>query len=200
MPADAPALWPASLSPSTIILDAAPAGFADIRAADLSTWPILLADHALSDGRHLVLGDIDGPHHVWLRDTLPGQPLAYMIVRDAAIDARRLAAWRLDRRLAGAPPSRRHHPFRPTPFQRHRLNLLLDILDLLQAPTGRPTSHMVAERLVYPRLSIGRGMEWKSSPERRRTQRLIGEAIALMTGGYRGLLRGLVGGRQKSAR
>jgi hypothetical protein len=37
----------------------------------------LLADQYLTDGRHLVLGDIDGPHHVWLRDIRPGQPLAY---------------------------------------------------------------------------------------------------------------------------
>ncbi|MDD3799486.1 MAG: DUF2285 domain-containing protein [Novosphingobium sp.] len=37
---------------------------------------------------------------------------------------------------------------------------------------------------------MGRGNEWKSSAERRRTQRLIDEALALMDGGYRALLRG----------
>src|SRR2546426_2501093 len=39
-------------------------------------------------------------------------------------------------------------------------------------------------------MTLGRGMEWKSSTERRRTQRLIGEALALMHRGYRNLLRG----------
>ena len=58
------------------------------------------------------------------------------------------------------------------------------------------TSHMVARRLVYPRLSIGQGASWKSSPERRRTQRLIREAEALAAGGYRALLAGRAG-RQK---
>lgn len=168
---------------------------------NIGDWPIILADRTLSDGRHVVLGDIDGPHHLWLRDTLPGQPLAYVIVRDPAIEARRRAAWRLDRRLAGAPPSRRNDAFRPTPFQRRRLDLLLDILDMLLASPSapRPTSHEIARHLIYPGMTIGRGMEWKSSTERRRTQRLIDEALALMHGGYRALLRGVVGGRQKSA-
>lgn len=152
----------------------------------------------------MVLGDVDGPHHLWLRDTLPGQPLAYVIVRDGAIDERRRAAWRLDRRFAGVPPARLFGAYRPTLFQRRRLNLLLDILDRLQAAPVQATSHEIAQTLIYPGMTIGRGMEWKSSTERRRTQRLIGEAVALMRGGYRALLRGAVGarlgGRQKPAR
>ena len=56
---------------------------------------------------------------------------------------------------------------------------------------GRPpTTHNIARRYVYPGMTIGRGSEWKSSAERRRTQRLIDEAFALMRGGYRTLLRG----------
>lgn len=198
-PASEPALWSPFVSPATVILDAAPPGIADAPPFDIADWPIVLADRTLSDGRHVVLGDIDGPHHLWLRDTLPGQPLAYVIVRDLAVEARHRAAWRLDRRLAGAPPSRRNGAFRPTPFQRRRLDLLLDILDMLQALGPKPTSHEVARHLIYPGMTIGRGMEWKSSTERRRTQRLIDEALALMHGGYRTLLHGGVGGRQKSA-
>jgi hypothetical protein len=169
---------------------------ADAICFDLSDWPVILADRLLSDGRHVVLGDIDGPHHLWLRATLPGQPLAYVIVRDPAIDARRDAAWRLDRRLAGVPAAHGHGALRPTAFQRQRLNLLLDILDMLQT-LPPPTSHAIARRLIYPAMTIGRGMEWKSSTERRRTQRLIGEARALMHGGYRALLRGTLKGATK---
>jgi hypothetical protein len=154
----------------------------------------------LSDGRHMVLGDYDGPHHVWLRNAPPGQSLAYVIVRDAAIETRRQAAWRLDRRLAGASPSRRPAAFRPTPFQRRRLNLLLDILDMMQAPDGSPTSHEIARRLIYRNTTIGHGQEWKSSTERRRTLRLIGQARRLMNGGYRTLLRGVVKGVTKVSR
>ena len=68
------------------------------------------------------------------------------------------------------------------------------LLDILDAVLGRErtgiTTHEIAHRYVYPAMTIGRGSEWKSSAERRRTQRLIDEALALMNGGYRALLRG----------
>lgn len=130
------------------------------------------------------------------------RPVAYVIVRDEAIDIRFAAIRRLDRRLAGAPPARSSLPgFQPTPFQRHRFNLLLDILDALDSPTDQtPTTHEIGTRLVYPGKQIGRGNEWKSSSERRRTQRLIDEAIALMEGGYLGLLQPSRVGATKTAR
>src|SRR3546814_424331 len=78
--------------------------------------------------------------------------------------------------------------------------MMLAILDLLQEPGGAGvTSHDVARLIIYPRLSVGRGAEWKSSSERRRTQRLIEEARGLMQGGYRALLAGPAG-RQKLPR
>jgi len=82
----------------------------------------------------------------------------------------------------------------PTSYQSQRLDLLLSILDL--RGKRHVTSHEVARRLIYPHLDIGRGAAWKSSPERRRTQRLIREAEALAAGGYRALLAGRAG-RQK---
>lgn len=80
---------------------------------------------------------------------------------------------------------------RPTSYQSQRLDLLLSILDLRAA--GDVSSHEVARRLIYPRLDVGRGAAWKSSPERRRTQRLIREAEALAAGGDRALLAGRAG-------
>ncbi|WP_375713674.1 DUF2285 domain-containing protein [Sphingobium sp. BS19] len=120
-----------------------------------------------------------------------GSPLAYVIVRDDAIELRQNVMRRLDRRLTGAPPMRPLSGLQPTAFQRQRLSMLLDILDaVLGHEGGRMTTHEIARRHVYRGLRIGRGDEWKSSSERRRTQRLIDEAIALMRGGYRRLLRG----------
>jgi hypothetical protein len=142
----------------------------------------------------MILGDHGGPHHVWQRNVARGRSLAYVLVCDAVIEVRRRAAWRLDRRLCGAPPSPRNSAFQPTPFQRRRLNLLLDILDLTQIPAARPTSYEIAHRLIYRHTTIGRGQEWKSSSERRRTLRLIHQARDLMNGGYRSLLRGIVKG------
>jgi len=193
-PADAPASWLATLLPATVVLDAAPPEFAEPFPFDLDRWPAILADCVLSDGRHMVLGDDGGPHHVWQRHVSRSRSLAYIIVRDDAIETRRRAAQRLDRRLGGAPPSQQGGAFRPTPFQRRRLNLLLDILDLTQTPDERPTSYEIARRLIYRNATIGRGQEWKSSTERRRTLRLIGQARRLMTGDYRSLLRGVVKG------
>jgi len=184
----------ASLSPATVILDAGPPECTDARLLDIDAWPIILTDRVLSDGRHLVLGDLDGFHRIWLRDVSASQPLAYVIVRDAAIDLRLAAVQRLDRRLAGAPPLRTTNSFRPAPRPRRRLNLLLDILDVLHEPGGAKTSYDIARRLLYRDLQVARGMDWKSSTERRRTMRLVEQARSLMNGGYRGLLRGHVKG------
>ncbi|RIA46748.1 uncharacterized protein DUF2285 [Hephaestia caeni] len=158
---------------------------------DLADWPIILNDRTLTSGRHIVLGDIDGPHRLWIRDIVAGQPLAYVVVRDGALPLRLAALQRFDRRLAGAPPAKLPPGFQPTPFQRRRLSMLLAILDASLDRAGSPsTTHDIARRYVYPGMTIGRGSEWKSSAERRRTQRLIDEAFALMRGGYRTLLRG----------
>lgn len=68
--------------------------------------------------------------------------------------------------------------------------MLLDILDAAGTRDGAAlTTYEIARRHVYARLQVGRGSEWKSSSQRRRTQRLIDEARALMEGGYRRLLR-----------
>ncbi|MGV7123078.1 DNA -binding domain-containing protein [Sphingopyxis sp. 550A] len=102
------------------------------------------------------------------------------------IETRLRAVSDLDHWLRGVPivsPAAR-----PTAYQARRLALLLSILDLRG---GAPvTNHEVARRLIYPRLDFGRGAAWKSSPERRRTQRLIREAEAFAAGGYRALLAG----------
>ena len=107
-------------------------------------------------------------------------------------ETRLLAVSNLERWLRGITPA---SPVGwPTSYQSQRLDLLLSILDLRGERDA--TSHEVARRLIYPRLDVGRGAAWKSSPERRRTQRLIREAEALAAGGYRALLAGRAG-RQK---
>ncbi len=174
---------------ATVILDAAPDAFASNPSVDVSAWPDIIADKALSDGRHIIVADTDGSHHIWLRST--ANALAYVLVRDDRLDLRLAAIRRFERKLAGTPQSRPIPGFQATAFQRRRLNLLLDILDAaLDRERGAATTHEIARRLIYPGMTIGRGSEWKSSSERRRTQRLIDEALGLMQGGYLRLLRG----------
>ena len=131
-------------------------------------------------------------HRIWLRCDPTHGPLAALIPCDGMAETRLLAVADLERWLRGtASPSA---VYWPTSYQSQRLDLLLSILDL--RGEGQVTSHEVARRLIYPRLGVGRGAAWKSSPERRRTQRLIREAEALAAGGYRALLAGRAG-RQK---
>lgn len=138
------------------------------------------------------MGDGLSVHRVCLRSLPAGGALAALIPCDALIDTRLEALASLDRWLRGVRPAAGVSA--PTAYQARRLHLLLAILDLRAG--GEATSHGIAQRLVYPRLSIARGASWKASPERRRTQRLIREAEALAAGGYRALLAGPAG-RQK---
>lgn len=175
--------------PSVVTFDDAPPGYADALSFDLAAWPHVLADRSLSTGRHIVLADPDGPHRIWLRTAMPDRVLAYVIVRDAAIDLRIAAMRRLDRRLAGERPMPVPAGFQPSTFQRHRLGLLLDILDAFDTrERGTITTYEIASRLIYRGMTIGHGDDWKTSSQRRRTQRLIEEAFALMEGDYLKLL------------
>lgn len=179
-------------------MEPAPCGFHHAAPFDPSSWPLILADRSLRDGRHIVLGDIDGPHHLWLRSNDPTKPLAFAIICDSLAELRYKAAARLGRRLLGAPPARRSQIFRPTAYQQYRLTLLLAVLDMVNLPgAAAATTHMVAHSLVYPRMKDCSSAEWKSSSERRQTQRLIDEALTLMRGGYRTLLCAKTAVRQK---
>ncbi|MFC3784103.1 hypothetical protein GGR90_000722 [Sphingopyxis italica] len=126
---------------------------------------------------------------IWLRCDPADVPLAALIPCDGMAETRLLAVADLEQWLRGTASA--SAVSRPTSYQAQRLDLLLSILDL-RGERG-VTSHEVAHRIIYPRLIVGRGAAWKSSPERRRTQRLIREAEALAAGGYRALLAGRAG-------
>lgn len=148
----------------------------------------IVADRALPDGRHLVIADDDSVHRLWLPDPDPGRPLAIMIPNDDHALLRSAIAHRLVRRMDGLRPGPLPAAFQPTPFQRQRLTLLLNLLDAYQARAGR---REMASVIVYPRMRPLTGREWAASAERRRTQRLLDEARAIMSGGYRALLLGV---------
>ena len=144
------------------------------------------ADRDIGEGRHLILSDIDGDHRLWLCGRAEA-PQAIILPLDGDFELRLAAAARYVRRLRGersGPPAPR---LGVTAFQRARLILLIAISDLLS--DGR-TKREIARGLVYPGLEIGSAAEWKSSAERRRTQRLCDEAKAMVAAGYRWLLRG----------
>lgn len=79
----------------------------------------------------------------------------------------------------------------PSDYQKCRLTVLLKILDAMQLPGGRiATTREIAKKAIYPYSNFGRAAEWKTSSQRRQTQRLITEARGLVDGGYRFLLKG----------
>lgn len=202
-PEMAPALWSPFALPALVILDHAPVGFEGPTASHLHAIGSVLNDITLSDGRHLVLGTSDGPHHLWLRShdgsAPPGEPsLCVAVIADGALELRQAMAVRLMRRLAGSRATRSPTPFAPSLFQRQRYNLLLALIDRQQASSPPPALHDLARNVVYPGMQLGRGKVWKGSNERRRAQRLVEEAHAHMHGGYRALLRAAPGGATKT--
>ena len=170
-----------------MILDTAPAGVSTIRASDAARWP-RAAEGGTREGRHIVVGTGERLHRIWLRSEKG--LLSSILMFDAMTATRLEAISAFAKWLEGK--SGPHLAGHPTRYQARRLRMLLAILDLRDAERDI-RSHEVARRLIYPRLAIGRGAEWKGSSERRRTLRLIAEAEALRAGGYRSLLAGRAG-------
>lgn len=83
----------------------------------------------------------------------------------------------------------------PTVAQRRRLMLMLKVLDQ-RLSTGQPRLALrhIAAVTLFPGRDLGRAIEWKSSTERRQTQRLVSTAMHLVQGGYRDLLKGRITG------
>lgn len=188
LPAEvAPALWAPELSAATVILAAAPSDYPHAHTFDPSALGTIAADQKLSNGRHLVVADGGVMHRIWLVDPTPNRALAVLIPADDRYRLRTAVAARLMRRLDGGAASDLPHGLRPTSFQRHRLALLINLLD---AKLAGAAPRDIAMQLVYPRMTDLRATAWKDSPERRRTRLLIKEALALMRGGYRDLLAG----------
>lgn len=134
-----------------------------------------------------MLADRHGRHRLWLRDTTPGQQLAILAPDDDRYELRSAAGLRLWRRLHGLPSGPPPPAFRPTPFQRRRLTLLLGLADAVLA---RASLREMATHLTYPHMARLTASAWKDSPERQRTRRLAKEAMGFVEGGYRGLLTG----------
>lgn len=197
---EAPAFWAADACGFVTILDAPPDRFTGRSATSLIAPLRVIAEQTLRTGHHMVLSDGKMVHRLCLLTGPYEQPLAFVIPCDQLASVRLSASAVLN----GTPVDRGSGEpaglSMPTEFQRQRLELLCDILDLAVIPDGvRLTSHELARQRVYPGMTIGRGAEWKSSSQRRRTQRLIGEARAMMNSGYRALLAGGEG-RQKQSR
>ena len=139
------------------------------------------------EGRHIIFEGKCRRYRILIKPARLGLEGGYIIQYDPWLEARISAIWDFNKALEGAEILR---PTRPTSYQRRRLELLLAILDSKFLPDGRRrTLRQMAQTIIYPRSELGRAIEWKSSSERRHTQRLISEAHHLMRQGYRALLQ-----------
>jgi hypothetical protein len=180
-------LWRPELIPIALTLDAAPDGFSEARPVDPDAFARLLTERLCDDGRHVVIEDAAGEHRLWLRDTTPGRRLAVLIPLDRDFQTRIASLARFHRRLFGRPPGPPPRGWELTPYRRRRLTLMLRALDLRIAGSSyREIAVALGNRIVAHMAPA----EWKGSPERSSTIRLVSAATTMMNGGYRKLLRG----------
>jgi hypothetical protein len=177
--------WHPEVYPGSVILVPAPDGFFP-RPLDLvSPEPATVDRHDTGDP--LVVGPPGDRHYVWLIGDHPGHRPAVLLPLDADFDVRLEAARRFHRRLRRRPAGPPFPLLDLTAQRRGRLIQLLHALDFRLAGAG---PRAVATALLDTTAMAVPAIEWKSSALRRKANRLIGDGLALMNGGYRDLLRG----------
>lgn len=179
--------WRPEVFPGTLIVVPAPQGFDGVFNIDLATLGVLTVDRQDSIERHLVFADHQGDQYLWLTDIDARHGLAVILPLDAVLDLRIEAVIRFARRLRGHAAGPLPRGLDLTPQRRARLIQLLHALDFRL--TGAGPRDIAAALLDVEAASLP-AIEWKSSAIRRKANRLITDAIALMNGGYRKLLRG----------
>jgi hypothetical protein len=157
-------------------------------------------DFTDTSGRHLVLKRTFARYRLVLRPAGTHRDIGYVIEPDDWLGLRLAAISALHRASTSDDRPITKQSFAPSPYQRHRLALMLRILDCIDRhSSGSVTTREIAEQVVYPRSKLGRAAEWKVSSERRNTQRLSAEAHNMMEMGYRHLLKGRLGGIKSRA-
>ena len=178
-----PAIWRAEENPNIVILSGSGAVKAARAACDL------IAKRASNAGDHLVLADTGARHRLLVMASARLGGDNYLIPRDQSFPIRLAALDAFHCCVDGSAAPSVRNQLQPTAYQSHRFHLLLAILDALsRAPEGVMLKD-IAGTIVYRGLSAQRAIDWKSSSQRRQTQRLVVEARRMASHGYLGLLR-----------
>lgn len=181
-----PAIWRAGDNPSVVIL-AAP-DHAGSPIPDIIGASTKLVDRETGTGRHLVLETRHGRHRLLV--TRSAAAPSYLLPADATVAIRLAATSAFHSGNAGCPSPFHPLPLRPSPYQRHRLALLLAILDRIDDQNRElPTLRDLARDVVFPGVDGGPAIDWKTSSHRRQVQRLASGARRMALVGFRELLR-----------
>jgi Uncharacterized conserved protein (DUF2285) len=158
---------------------------------------VVLSEISDNDGRHLVLQNLAARHRLLLARPQKFKVDGYLVQSDQWLDVRLDAISQFHRRSETVGTRQQKLRFAPSRYQRHRLSLLLRILDFVgDQEQGSTRLREIAEKLIYPHSELGPAAYWKSSSERRQTQRLRAEALYIRDAGYLALLKGKLSGKQ----
>jgi len=178
-----PAIWQAEENAHVVIL-----GGGDAVKAALALCDVIVK-RASNSGDHLVLASRGARHRLLMTASARPEVDTYLIPRDQSFPIRLAALDAFHCCVDGSAAPSVRNQLQPTAYQSHRFHLLLAILDALsRAPEGVMLKD-IAGTIVYRGLSAQRAIDWKSSSQRRQTQRLVVEARRMASHGYLGLLR-----------
>ena len=177
------------MSPATLLLEPAPTGFDAVPPFDPGTLGVGVAvtEGTDADGRELVIADGSGELHVRLQDGQAVRRPAVLLPLDSMFELRFEVALRFFRRLRGQRISLLPVALRLTSFRKRRLIHLLHAFDVHEAGGG--PREVAAEVLTSDHAKLP-SVEWKDSHARRKANRLIHDAVALVERYYLKLLRG----------
>lgn len=180
-------LWRPEIFSGTVIVGPAPDGFDSVGRHPLPLPEPLGTEHVGGDDHSAVLDDPAGLHYLSLSGSGDAKWQVVILPLDETAELRLEAIGRFLRRLRGRSGGPLSAGLQLTPQRRTRLIQLLHALDFRLAGAS---PRDIAAALLDPEEADLPAVEWKSSATRRKANRLISDALALMKGGYRKLLRG----------
>ena len=167
-----------------MLLVPAPKGFEDAYCFEALDRVPLSIDPQRGRERRCIVNDADGPLSLWLEGERPALPMAALVPLDETVLLRLAGLIRLKRRLDRRPAGPLPSAWQVTARLRKRL---LDMIRALDGHLEGASYRQVAMALYGPE-AVGR-FPWKISSVRGQTIRLVTDAVAMMDGGYRKLLR-----------
>lgn len=172
-------VWRAQCFPATLIVTAAPDGFAASSLPDPRALPVL--GELTGDGLHAIAADGEGDHQLWFDKGAGPVQAAIVLPVDQHFWWRHRNAGRLVRRLEGKRAGRWPREQRLSPFQLHRAALMLRAWDGVESGASR---RIVAGLLLNRNVEVLRAIDWKNAPERRRLARILKACRDMIEGGY----------------